>query len=85
MDTPVLAFLITMAVLSLVPAWLSGGILQKHARQEGARGLDWIPFGLLPYGFTRFRHPHRFFIVWAYVFSNLLFLGAIVALFILWK
>jgi hypothetical protein len=85
MDPAVLAFLVALAVASGIPAWLTGSILRKYARQEGAAGWDWIPFGLAPFAFARFRHPHRGAIVWAYLFSNLLFLGAVVAFFVLRK
>ena len=85
MDSGVLAFLIAILVLSGIPGWLTGGILKKYARQDGAGGLDWIPFGLLAYGLRHFRHPQKGLIVWAYFFSNLLFLGAIAAILILRK
>lgn len=77
------SFAAALFAVSLVPAILSGSILKKYARQEGAGGLDWIPFGLLPYALTRFQHKSKFAIVWAYVFFNLVSLAAIVVLVIL--
>jgi hypothetical protein len=70
-------FLVVLAVLSLGPAWLTGSILKKHCEKDGASGTDWIPFGFLPYAFGRFRHSHRFAVTWAYLFTNLLFFGAV--------
>ena len=69
-----------LAVLSALPAWLCGSILKKHAVKDGGAGTDWIPLSLLPYGLSRFQHPHKIAIVWGYVFSNLLFAGSVIAL-----
>ena len=85
MDPALLAFLIVIAVLSLIPGWITGSILKKYARQDGAASIDWIPFGLLYYGLTRFRHKQKFLLVWAYFFSNFVFIGTIVAFLILRK
>ncbi len=83
MDTAVVTFLISLAVLSALPAWVAGSVLKRHARQDGEEASEWVPFSILPYAFTRFRHKNRFAILWAYVFSNLVFSGAIVTLVIL--
>ncbi|HXU13322.1 MAG TPA: hypothetical protein VN898_15310 [Candidatus Binatia bacterium] len=69
-----------VAALSALPAWLCGSILKKHAAKDGGAGSDWIPLSLLPYGLSRFHHPHKIAIVWGYVFSNLLFAGSVIAL-----
>ena len=69
-----------VAVLSALPAWLCGSILKKHAVKDGGAGSDWIPLSLLPYGLSRFQHPHKIAIVWGYVFSNLLFAGSVIGL-----
>ena len=69
-----------VAALSAGPAWLCGSILKKHAAKDGGAGSDWVPLSLLPYGFTRFQHRHKIAIVWGYLFSNLLFAGAVVAI-----
>jgi hypothetical protein len=69
-----------LAALSALPAWLCGSILKKHAVKDGGAGSDWLPLSLLPYGLSRFRHPHRIAIVWGYLFSNLLFAGSVIAL-----
>lgn len=74
-----------LAALSALPAWLCGSILKKHAAKEGGAGSDWIPLGLLPYALSRFRHRHKIAIVWGYLFSNLLFAGAVIALFFVLK
>jgi hypothetical protein len=71
-----------VAALSALPAWLCGSILRKHAAKEGGAGSDWIPLSLLPYGLTRFQHRHKIAIVFGYLFSNLLFAGAVVGLII---
>ena len=72
-----------VAALSALPAWLCGSILKKHAVKDGGAGSDWIPLSLLPYGLSRFQHRHKIAIVWGYLFSNLLFAAAIVALVVL--
>ena len=69
-----------LAALAALPAWLCGSILKKHAVKDGGAGSDWLPLSLLPYGVSRFQHRHRIAIVWGYVFSNLLFAGAIIAI-----
>jgi hypothetical protein len=75
----------TLAALSALPAWLCGSILKKHAAKDGGAGTDWLPLSLLPYGLSRFRHPHKIAIVWGYVFSNLLFAGSVIALIVVLK
>jgi hypothetical protein len=80
MPDPVVLFLAVVAVLSAPPAWLSGSILKKHAAKEGGAGSDWLPLSLLPYGLGRFQHRHKIAIVWGYLFSNLLFAAAVVAI-----
>ena len=77
MDSALVTFLVVIAVLSGIPAWLTGSILKRHCEKDGASGTDWIPFGFLPYAFTQFKHPHRFAVVWAYLFTNLIFFGVI--------
>jgi len=74
-----------VAVLSALPAWLCGSILKKHAAKDGGAGSDWIPLSLLPYGLSRFQHPHKIAIVWGYVFSNVLFAGCVIALIVVLK
>lgn len=69
-----------VAALSALPAWLCGSILKRHAAKDGGAGSDWIPMSLIPYGVTRFQHPHKGAIVFGYVVSNLLFAAAVVAL-----
>lgn len=85
MNDPLVVFLAALAALSALPAWLCGSILKKHAQKDGGAGSDWIPLSLLPYGLGRFRHRHKVAVVWGYVFSNLLFAGCIVGLFIVLK
>jgi hypothetical protein len=85
MDPALTAFIVVIALLAAIPAWLAGSILKRHARQEGGGVSDWIPLGLLPYGFGRFHHRHKTAIVWAYLFSNLLFIAALAALVLLWR
>ena len=80
-----MTFAIVVAVLAALPSWLCGSILKKHAEKDGGAGSDWIPLSLLPYGLTRFQHRHKFAVVWGYLFSNLLFAVAVVALIILVK
>jgi hypothetical protein len=77
--------LVVVAVLSALPAWLCGSILKKHAAKDGGAGSDWIPLSLLPYGLSRFQHPHKIAIVWGYVFSNVLFAGCVIALIVVLK
>jgi hypothetical protein len=72
-----------VAVLSALPAWLCGSILKRHAVKDGGAGSDWLPLSLLPYGLTRFQHRHKIAIVWGYLFSNLLFAGAVIGLIVL--
>jgi hypothetical protein len=69
-----------LAALSALPAWLCGSILKKHAVKDGGAGSDWLPLSLLPYGLSRFQHPHKFAVVWGYLFSNVLFLGSVIGL-----
>ena len=85
MDSELTVFVVVVAVLAALPSWLCGSILKKHADQAGGAGSDWIPLSLLPYGLTRFQHRHKLAIVWGYLFSNLLFAAAVVALIILLK
>ena len=85
MPPPFAIMLVVVAVLSALPAWLCGSILKKHAAREGGAGSDWIPLSLLPYGLTRFQHRHKGAIVFGYVFSNVLFAGAIVGLIVFLK
>lgn len=80
MADPMVLFLSLVAALAMVPSWLCGSILRRHAAKDGGAGSDWIPLSLLPYGWGRFQHPHKIAIVWGYLFSNLLFAGALVAL-----
>jgi hypothetical protein len=85
MDPALVTFIVVVAVIAAVPSWLCGSILKKHADLQGGAGSDWIPLSLLPYGLTRFQHKHKFAVVWGYVFSNLLFAAAVIALIILVK
>ena len=80
MPNPFVTPLLVVAVLAAFPAWLCGSILKRHAAKDGGAGSDWIPLSLLPYGFTRFQHRHKIAIVWGYLFSNLLFAGAVIGL-----
>ena len=80
MNTPLLAFLITMGVITLLPGWLTGNIIRKYADRVGAGATDWIPFSLLPYAIREFKHPNKFAILWGYVFCNLLFTGTAIAI-----
>jgi len=80
MTDPIVIFLALLAALSALPSWLCGSILRKHAAKDGGAGSDWIPLSLLPYGLGRFQHRHKIAIVWGYLFSNLLFAGAVVAI-----
>ena len=74
-----------LAALSAAPAWLCGAILKRHAAKDGGAGSDWIPLSLVPYGLTRFQHRHKGAIVFGYLFSNLLFAAAVVALLLVLK
>lgn len=85
MDPVLIAFIVTVGVLAAVPAWLCGSILKKHAAKDGGAGSDWIPLSLLPYGLTRFQHRHKGAIVFGYLFSNLLFAAAVIALIVVLK
>lgn len=80
MANPMVVFLGVVAALAALPAWLSGSILKKHAAKDGGAGSDWIPLSLVPYALGRFQHRHKIAIVWGYLFSNLLFVGALIAL-----
>ncbi|MBI3857441.1 MAG: hypothetical protein HY293_17280 [Planctomycetes bacterium] len=74
-----------LAALAALPAWLCGSILKRHAAKDGGAGSDWIPMSLLPYGLGRFQHRHKIAIVWGYLFSNLLFFGAVIAIVVILK
>lgn len=80
MDPALRWLFLTLALLSALPAWLCGGILRRHAQADGESPSEWIPFSVLPYAFTRFRHANKLAILWAYLFSNLLFVGAVIGL-----
>jgi hypothetical protein len=80
MTTEIAIALAILAALSALPAWLCGSILKKHAARDGGAGSDWIPLSLLPYGMSRFQHPHKIAIVFGYLFSNLLFAGSVIGL-----
>ena len=80
MDKPFLAFLVAIAVITALPAWLTGSILKKSSKKSGGGGTDWTPLGYAIYGLTEFQHPRKGAIVWAYIFSNVLSWGAIVTL-----
>lgn len=84
MDTPLVVFLVAIAVLTALPAMLTGSILKKRSREEAGGGTDWVPLGYIAYGLTQFKHPKKGAIVWGYVFSNLLSWGAIVTLLVLY-
>ncbi len=86
MDKALAAFLVTVAALSALPAWLTGSILKREALKDGVGGwVDWIPFGILGYALTRFRHRNRAAILWGYLFSNLLFVAALIAFVVAWR
>jgi len=80
MDTTLIVFLVVLAVVGGIPAWLTGGILRRSSQAEAGGGTDWVPLGFLPYGIARFKHPKKFAIVWAYVVFNLISWGAIITL-----
>ena len=84
MDTPLVIFLVAIAVLTALPAMLTGSILKKRSREEAGGGTDWLPLGYIAYGLTQFKHPKKGAIVWGYVFSNLLSWGAILTLLLLY-
>lgn len=84
MDTPLVIFLVAIAAITALPAWLTGSILKKRSREEAGGGTDWVPLGYLVYGLKEFKHPKKIAIVWGYVFSNLLSWGAIVTLLVLY-
>lgn len=84
MDTPLVIFLVAIAAITALPAWLTGSILKKRSREEAGGGTDWVPLGYIAYGLKEFKHPKKVAIVWGYVFSNLLSWGAIVALLVLY-
>jgi hypothetical protein len=85
MANPMVVFLAVLAGFAALPAWLCGSILKKHAAKDGGAGSDWIPLSLVPYALGRFQHRHKFAIVWGYLFSNLLAVGAVVAIVIVLK
>jgi hypothetical protein len=86
MDPLLVGGLAALVVLASIPSWISGSILKRHAKQDGvSSALDWIPLGLLPYAFGPFQHKNKFAIVWAYCFSNLIILAAIIAFVVLRK
>ena len=84
MDTPLLIFLVAIAVLTALPAILTGSILKKSSKEEAGGGTDWLPLGYIAYGLGPFKHPKKLAIVWGYVFSNLLSWGAILTLLVLY-
>ncbi len=84
MDPALMAFLIAIAVLTGIPGWLTGTIFQGHAIQAGDPPNDWIPFSLIPFAFTRFRHPSRVFIAGAYLLMNLVSWAALITLAVLY-
>lgn len=84
MDSALTAFLILIAALAGLPGWLAGAVIKRHALKEGEKPNDWIPFGLLPYAFTRFRHPNRAALTAAYLAMNLVSWAALIALFALY-
>ena len=77
-------FLGVIALITALPAWLTGSILKKASKEVGGGGTDWIPLGFVVYGLTQFKHPRKGAIVWAYVFSNLVSWGAILTLVVLY-
>ncbi len=85
MNTPLLVLFIITAVLSIIPGWLTGSIIKKYADKEGIQVWDWIPLALLPYAIGEFKHPNKFAIVWGYIFCNLLFFAALVAIIVVAK
>ena len=84
MDSTLTVFLVLIAVLTGLPGWLAGAVIKRHAQKEGETPNDWIPFGLLPYAFTRFRHPNRAALTGAYLLMNLVSWAALVALFVVY-
>jgi hypothetical protein len=85
MLNPLVVMLGVVALLAALPAWLCGSILKRHAVKDGGAGSDWLPLSLLPYGLSRFQHRHKVAIVWGYLFSNLLFAAAVIALIVVLK
>ena len=79
-DKPLVLFLFIVAVLTGIPAWLTGSILKRRSKEEGGGGSEWIPLGYLGYGLRDFKHPKKFAIVWAYAFSNILSWGSFLTL-----
>ena len=77
-------FIVVIAAITAIPAWLTGAILKKRSREEAGGGTDWLPLGYIAYGLTQFKHPKKVAIVWGYVFSNLLSWGAIAALVVMY-
>ncbi len=84
MDQALVFFLVVVAVLTALPAWLTGTILKKHAQQAGEAPSDWIPFSLLPFAVRRFQHPNRALIAATYVVMNLVSWAALIALVVLY-
>lgn len=88
MDTPLVLFLVIVAVLTGIPAWVTGAMLKRRSKEEGGGGSDLIPLGYLDYALHDFKHPKKFAIVWAYVFSNVLSWGSFLTLIVIvvkWK
>ena len=85
MSNPIVIFLAALGAFSALPAWLCGSILKKHAAKDGGAGSDWVPLSLVPYALGRFQHRHKVAIVWGYLFSNLLLVGAVVAIAVVLK
>jgi hypothetical protein len=83
MDTPVVLFLVIVAILTGIPSWVTGAMLKRRSKEEGGGGTDWFPLGYLGYGLRDFQHPKKFAIVWAYAFSTILSWGSILALVVL--
>jgi hypothetical protein len=83
MSNPLVVMLGIVAGLAVLPAWLCGSILRKHAAKDGGAGSDWIPLSLLPYGLGRFQHRHKVAILWGYLFSNLLFAASVIAIIVI--
>jgi hypothetical protein len=80
MDSTVVGFLVILAVVGAIPAWLTGNILKRACQSEAGWGTDWVPLGFLPYGLSRFKHPKKGAIVFGYLVFNLVSWGAIIAL-----
>lgn len=84
MDTPLVLFLVLIVAITILPAWLTGSILKRSAKEAAGGGTDWLPLGYVVYALREFKHPKKLAIVWAYIFSNLLSWGAIIALVVLY-